>query len=122
MPIYLQERQIPTWRFHKNLSLRTNIEVALAKMASCRQAKPSKMDLQLYSSILEPLDMRAFQVAMAILAESDRDQGETAFPTLGSILAAMDDARELTPRFSLGAKEINMTPVFADSQQKRLTQ
>jgi hypothetical protein len=58
---------------------------------------------------------------MKILSFSERQEGETAFPSLGTILAAMDEVRELSPRFSLGAKEINTTPVFADTQQKRLT-
>ena len=57
---------------------------------------------------------------MAILSENDKEQGETSFPTLGRILSAMDEARELSPRFSLGAKEINDKPIFADPQQKRL--
>jgi hypothetical protein len=121
MPKYLQERQITVWQFAQSLSLRTNIEVALFKMAGCRQAKPSKMDVQLYSSILEPLDMRAFQVAMATLSESEREEGETAFPSLGTILAAMEEARERFPVYSQGAKEINDKPVFADPSQKRLS-
>jgi hypothetical protein len=78
------------------------------------------MDVQLYSSILEPLDMRAFQVAMANLSESERVDGETAFPSLGTILAAMEEARERFPVYSKGAKEINDKPVFADPKQKRL--
>ena len=64
--------------------------------------------------------MRAFQVAMAILSESEREEGETAFPSLGTILAAMEEARERFPVFSKGAKEINDKPVFADNKQKRL--
>ena len=64
--------------------------------------------------------MRAFQVAMATLSESEREEGETAFPSLGSILAAMEEARERFPVFSQGAKEINDKPVFADPKQKRL--
>ena len=64
--------------------------------------------------------MRAFQVAMAILSESEREEGETAFPSLGTILAAMEEARERFPVFSKGAKEINDKPVFADPKQKRL--
>ena len=65
--------------------------------------------------------MRAFQVAMAILSESEREEGETAFPSLGTILAAMEEARERFPVFSKGAKEINDKPVFADNKQKRLS-
>lgn len=57
---------------------------------------------------------------MKVLSTSERAEGETAFPSLGTILAAMDEARERSPLFSEGAKEINTTPVFADSKQKRL--
>ena len=64
--------------------------------------------------------MRAFQVAMATLSESEREEGETAFPSLGTILAAMEEARERFPVYSKGAKEINDKPVFADPKQKRL--
>jgi hypothetical protein len=56
---------------------------------------------------------------MATLSESERE-GETAFPSLGTILAAMEDARERFPVFSEGAKEVNTTPVFANPTQKRL--
>lgn len=59
---------------------------------------------------------------MAILAENERQEGETAFPSLGSILSAMEDARERFPVFSKGAKEINDKPVFADNKQKRLSE
>ena len=65
--------------------------------------------------------MRAFQVAMAILSESEREEGETAFPSLGTILATMEEARERFPVYSKGAKEINDKPVFADNKQKRLS-
>ncbi len=64
--------------------------------------------------------MRAFQVAMATLSESEREEGETAFPSLGTILATMEEARERFPVYSKGAKEINDKPVFADPSQKRL--
>jgi len=65
--------------------------------------------------------MRAFQVAMATLSESEREEGETAFPSLGTILAAMEEARERFPVYSKGAKEVNDKPVFADPKQKRLS-
>lgn len=64
--------------------------------------------------------MRAFQVAMSCLSESERQDGETAFPSLGTILSAMEEARERFPVYSKGAKEVNSTPVFADNKQKRL--
>lgn len=59
-------------------------------------------------------------MAMASISESDRRDGETAFPSLGTILSAMEEARERFPVFSKGAKEVNTTPVFADSKQRKL--
>ena len=97
-----------------------NIKVLLTKMAICRGAKMDKPTLELLTEILLPLDMRAFQVAMAILAESPRGEGETTLPSLGDILSAMDDARERWPLYSEGAKEVNIKPFFADPKQKRL--
>jgi hypothetical protein len=57
---------------------------------------------------------------MKVLSTSERQDGETAFPSLGTIIAAIEEARERFPVFSKGAKEVNSTPVFADSKQKRL--
>lgn len=57
---------------------------------------------------------------MAMLAEAPREQGETAFPPLGNILAAMDEAKERFPLYSQGAKKINDKPVFAEKEIKRL--
>lgn len=65
--------------------------------------------------------MRAFQVAMRNLSCSKREQGGTSFPCLGSILEEMDNAREIFPLYSQGAKEINTNPVFFNPKQKRLT-
>ena len=78
------------------------------------------MDIDLYSAALAPLDMRAFQVAMAILSERERSEGETAFPTLGTILAVMEDAREVFPQYSAGLTSINIQPVFDEAKTKRL--
>jgi hypothetical protein len=120
MPQYLLERQKITWQFLPNLSDLQNIKVLLTKMAICRGAKMDKPTLELLTEILLPLDLRAFQVAMAVLAESKRPEGETTLPALGDILAVMDEVRERSPVFSQGATEINTKPVFADSTQKRL--
>ena len=120
MPQYLQERQMAMWQFSKSLSLEQNIKVLLTKMACFRQAKMEKTTLELFTAYLLPLDLRAFQVAMASISESDRRDGETAFPSLGTILSAMEEARERFPVFSKGAKEVNTTPVFADSKQRKL--
>jgi hypothetical protein len=58
---------------------------------------------------------------MKVLSTSERQDGETAFPSLGTILAAIEEARERFPVFSTGAKEIDDKPVFADPKQKRLS-
>jgi hypothetical protein len=60
-------------------------------------------------------------VAMATISASKRQDGETSFPDLGTILSAMDEARERSPLYSQGAKEINDKPVFVDPSQKRLS-
>ena len=57
---------------------------------------------------------------MRNISTSERQEGETAFPSLGTILAEMEDARERFPVYSKGAKEVNDKPVFADPKQKRL--
>ena len=122
MPQYLTEREIKLWGFSKTLSDEQNVKILLGKMAIYRQAsKLDEVTLALFTQALVNLDLRAFQVAMKVLSFSERQEGETAFPSLGTILAAMDDARELSPVFSKGAKEINTTPVFTDSKQKRLS-
>ncbi len=64
--------------------------------------------------------MRAFQVAMAVLSESEREEGETAFPALGTIISSMEEAREKWPLYSQGKTEIDTTPVFSGNNQKRL--
>lgn len=121
MPQYLAGQEIRLWGFLKELSLEDNVTALLAKMAIYRQAgKLDETTLNLYTEYLLPLDLRAFQVAMRNLAQSPRQEGETAFPTLGDILAVMDDVRERFPVFSEGAKEINATPVIANNDQKRL--
>jgi hypothetical protein len=59
-------------------------------------------------------------VAMRNLATREREEGETAFPSLGTILAEMDEVRELYPLHSQGKKEIDDKPVFGNYEQKRL--
>ncbi len=120
MPHYLTEKQQETWRFLPNLSLEENVKVLLTKMACFRQAKMEPLTLELFAGYLLPLDLRAFQVAMAMLSESERQEGESAFPSLGTILAAMDEAREKFPLFSQGAHAVNTKPLFYDPNQKRL--
>ena len=116
MAMYLQERQIAIWQFSPNLSVEQNVKVALTKMACFRQAAIDKTTLESYTLALKDLDLRAFQVAMAVISESRRREGETAFPELGYILDVMDEARE---RFTTIAKpQLNTSPVVAG--QKRL--
>ena len=121
MPQYLTELEARLWGFSRKLSNEDNVTALLAKMAIYRQA--GKLDLEtleLFTAYLLPLDLRAFQVAMRNLSISERAEGETAFPSLGTILSSMEEARERFPVFSQGAKEVNTTPVFAENQMKRL--
>jgi hypothetical protein len=55
---------------------------------------------------------------MVMLSESPREQGETSLPSLGDILAAMDEAREFFPKS--GTKELNMLPVYGGKEVKKL--
>lgn len=117
MAIYLQARQIAIWQFLPNLSVEANIKVALTKMACFRQAAIDKTTLESYTLALTSLDLRAFQVAMATISESRRQDGETAFPSLGYILDVMEEARE---RFTTARRpQLNTSPVVAG--QKVLT-
>ena len=109
MPLYLQERQIKIWQFSSELSTEENVMAALTKMACFRQAAMDDATLESYTMALKDLDLRAFQVAMAIIAESRRSEGETAFPELGRILEIMDAAREVFPAGS--RKELNTAPI-----------
>lgn len=119
MAQYLTERQKATWSFLPNLSPEDNVKILLTKMACFRQANLDKETLELFTAYLLPLDLRAFQVAMANLAESERREGETAFPCMGIILARMDEAREFFPR--AGEHVINSFPVISEKQPiKRL--
>lgn len=116
MPLYLQERQIKIWQFSKELSTEENVMAALTKMACFRQAAMDDATLESYTLALKDLDMRAFQVAMAIISESRRREGETAFPDLGYILDVMDEAREIFPKRGM---ELNMSPVVAGQKALR---
>jgi hypothetical protein len=62
--------------------------------------------------------MRALQVAMAVLSESPRRDGEPAFPSLGMILDLMDEASETRPAEPGGI--INRKPLAYGGKQRRL--
>jgi hypothetical protein len=63
-------------------------------MACYRQAAMDRTTLEAFTQVLVQEDLRAFQVAMAIISETKREPGETAFPDLGYILAVMREAEE----------------------------
>ena len=120
MPRYLQARHKELWTWSTNLSTKENIKILLGKMAIFRQAEMDKPTLVLYTQALSPLpDLRALQAALVMLAESDREEGETALPPLGKILVAYDECREFFPTGD--AKAINTTPLIANVEQKSLT-
>lgn len=136
MPLYLSESQSTMWAFTPNISAEQNIAQALTKMAIFRQAKIENPEtLEMYVSYLLPRDLRAFQVAMAMLSEESRQEGEPAFPSMGMILEAMEEAREIFPNFKMhclrcqgksdephtcsGAK-VNTQPVFAEKTNLKL--
>jgi hypothetical protein len=113
------------WQFARGLSPEDNITALLGKMAIYRQVKMDqetlRITLEMYTDYLKNLDLRAFQVAMAVLSENPREDGQTAFPSLGDILAAMEEAREVWPNFAEGREKILTDPVVAEPQIKRLT-
>ena len=109
MALYLQERQMAIWAFSPKFSTAGNIVVALTKMANFRQAKVDETTLESYRLALETMDLRAFQVACAVISETDPREGETRFPSLGYMLDVMDEARE---RFTTPARpQLNTSPV-----------
>jgi len=57
---------------------------------------------------------------MALISETARQEGETAFPSLGDILAAMEEAREVWPNFAEGRKQVLTLPVYAEPQLRKL--
>lgn len=111
MALYLQARQIAIWEFSPKLSARENVLAAMVKMANFRQANVDETTLKSYCLAIEDLDLRAFQVAMAVISETTPREGETLFPSLGYILDVMDEARErfVTPR----RPQLNTSPVVA---------
>lgn len=119
MPQYLKESETALWGWSQNLSTTENIKVLLGKMAICRQAgRLDKVTLELYTEALKDLDLRSFQVAVKKIACSSRQEGEPAFPSLGMILEAMDEAREFFPKFSAGATEINTKPLYVEERKQ----
>ena len=119
MPRYLQARHKELWKWSTDLSTEENIKILLGKMAIFRQAEMDEPTLELYTQALSQLpDMRALQAALVMLAESDREEGETALPPLGKILVAFDECREFFPTGD--AKTINTTPLIAGTEQRRL--
>lgn len=118
MPQYLTEEQTKMWGFSKNLSTEENIAAHLTKLAIFRQARIDKTSMAMYTEALVSLDLRAFQVAVKKIACSSRQEGEPAFPSLGMILEAMDEAREFFPKFSAGATEINTKPLYVEERKQ----
>ena len=117
MAIYLQARQMRIWAFSPEFSKEENIMVALTKMANFRQARIDETTLKSYCLALEDLDMRAFQVACAIISERDPREGEVRFPSLGYILDVMEEARE---KFTTVSKpELDTSPVVAGQKALR---
>lgn len=118
MPKYLAEQEVNQWGFSPQLCNEDNVSALLTKMAIFRQARTDEVTLELYTQYLVRLDLRAFQVAMMTISHSEREEGETAFPSLGTILRHMDEAREFFPKFSAGATEINTKPLYVEERKQ----
>ena len=67
------------------------------------------------AALLPEQDMRSVQVALATIAETKREPGETSFPDLGTILAVAKTAREFNPRTMLDPEDFppDTEPVYA---------
>ncbi|HEX5426594.1 MAG TPA: hypothetical protein VFW94_23805 [Candidatus Acidoferrales bacterium] len=125
MAQYLTDEEAKHWAFSNGLSKEDNVSALLTKLAIFRQARmgPGGVDeltLDLYTQVLAPLDLRAFQVAMKNLAYAPRQEGEPAFPSMGMILEQMDAAREVFPNFKDGATSVDDRPVFMAKQNLQL--
>ena len=70
--------------------------MGLAVIAEARQAAVSEIALRLYSKRLATENFTAVEAAIAELAERERRDGETAFPSLGTVLAAVRRHRPKT--------------------------
>ena len=79
------------------------------------------MNLELFTQALLPFgDLRTVQVAIANLAERKREDGQTALPSLGDIIAEMDECREKWPDFAAGRKQIDTRPMYEEPLKPRL--
>jgi len=70
------------------------IEVLLTGLSTARQAKIGDAEFDLYVPALMKYDLTIIHAAIVALSLKPRADGETAFPALGTILAAVRDARE----------------------------
>lgn len=113
MPLYLTEKQTAMWAYSRSRSLQTNLKIGLARMACLRQAAMDRTTLEAFTQalVLED-DQRAVQVALATISETKREEGQTAFPDLGTILAVVKKAQESYCR-SLRDPPADREPVYA---------
>lgn len=118
MARYLTEKQMQTWAYSPEYSLKRNVLTALTKMAILRSASVDEASLELYWKILEvEEDQRAVQVAIAKIAETRREQGETGWPEIGYILEEIYEAME---KFRTKSEpEYDREPIYT-AETKRL--
>lgn len=123
MARYLSEKQSITWAFSTNRSKLENVKISLTRLACFRQATLDRATLDSFAQILVLEDLRAFQVAMAMLSETKREQGETAFPDLASILEVIKKVEERWDRDPRSDPAADRDPVYvldADSKPPKL--
>jgi hypothetical protein len=92
-----------------------NVKIALTRMACYRQAVMDRATLEAFTQALMQEDLRAFQVAMAIISETMREPGETAFHDLGYILAIIRKAEETRWRDPKRYPPADRSPLYAPS-------
>lgn len=86
----------------------------LAILAEARQAPISAQTLQVYSSRLTRYDLQDIQAAFDLLAITRRQEGETAFPDLGTVDEAVRYQRKQRWAMESEARE-----VIREAEQER---
>lgn len=85
--------------------LRSSLAKLLTGLAEARQGAVSKETLVLYSAHLSEFDPADVQRVARNLARRKREEGETAFPSLGELLQPLELARKLKAQEDRAASE-----------------
>jgi len=78
---------------HGESSKKSKIVALLAILGVRRQAKLDDEDYKVFASDLEEYELADIEAGLSQIGKRPRDEGETAFPSLGTMLAAIKLAR-----------------------------